>query len=75
MKFKIERASNRELNIPNAVLEKDEYGYDMYTIEINTLEELLALCDETDHNIIVHHRSRWGEDTLSKITIYDDYLE
>ena len=75
MKFKIERASNRELNLPNAVLEKDKDGYSMYTIEVNTLEELLALCDETDSGIVIHHRGRWGDKTLSKIIIYDGYLE
>jgi hypothetical protein len=73
MKFKIERASNKELNLPNAVLEKDEYGRSVYTVEVNTLEELLALCDETDSGIVIHHRGRW--EGLSKIIIYDGYLE
>lgn len=75
MKFKIERASNREVNLPNTNVEKDEYGDEIHTIELNTLEELLALCDETDNNVVVRYRSRWENMMLPTITIYDGYLE
>lgn len=81
MVFEIERASDysRFYHDPNPMLptknsfvtEEQHYpdegwhGY-KYGIEINTLEDLLALCEETGKSIIFNPRH---------ITIYDDYVE
>ena len=47
-------------------------------IEINTIEDLMALIDEKDCDVIVRQKTNrhflWPQDTPA-IVIYDDYVE
>lgn len=80
MKFRIEKASyyttewefNKRFNndskpCKNAVLEKDEHGIKAWTVEINSLEELLELRKEVNEELII------GLNGV--ITIYNDFIE
>ncbi len=51
---------------------------DQGTVEINTIEELLALSEKEGNHIIVTPASLTGyrgEDNLPMIEVYDDYRE
>lgn len=65
MKFEILRASDTSSKAPapcdGAFLEGNEW-----VIEINTLEELLALQNKVGNDLIVNNKQIW---------IYDDYME
>jgi hypothetical protein len=66
MKFQIHRVSlcsNEEKPCDGAFLVDGEYGW---FIEINTLEELIALSVREDESLVVDKDS---------IYIYDDYME
>lgn len=80
MKFKIEKASyyttewnfNERFNeeskpCKNAVLEKDEAGVKAWVVEIDTMEDLLALRKEVNEELII------GLNGV--ITIYNDLIE
>jgi hypothetical protein len=69
MKFVLWRASgyrNPGKPCKNAYEEKNIYGALLWYIDINSMEELIALIKEVDDKLIVS-----DED----ITIYDDYVE
>lgn len=74
MKFKISRVSDwggKEKPCEKAKLVKpynpqEPFEQGEWEIEINTLEELIALSDETNHALIV---------TDKEIEIYDDWRE
>ena len=57
MKFLVTKASD---------LDYEEY------VEINTLEELKALSDKYNEELVINFDSTRG---FNQITIYDDYLE
>ena len=68
-KFIICRASEWEQkNSPcdGAVLVKENESWNEWEIEINSLDELLALMDRVGDNLIIGRNN---------ITIYDDYVE
>ena len=80
MKFRIEKASyyttewefNKRFNkeskpCRNTVLEKDDYGIKSWTVEIDSLEDLMALRKEVNEELII------GLNGV--ITIYDDFIE
>ncbi len=47
-------------------------GHDDTIIEINTIEELLKLAEDTGEDLII---ARGVDDTLPSITVYDYYIE
>lgn len=80
MKFRIEKASyyttewdfNKRFNkeskpCRNAVLEKDDYGIKSWTVEIDSLEDLMILRKEVNEELIIGLNGA--------ITIYDDFIE
>lgn len=84
MKFKIERASTmfceEDKPIPNAeLIGKDKWGQNVWTIEIDTLEDLLALKTKVAHSLILESVDEGVEDLDNEIKhsilIYDDYIE
>ena len=69
MKFRIERTSYFDNQKPceQAYQDgKDKYGYDIWVVDINTLEDLLSLKESVGEELIV------GD---GYIEIYDDYRE
>lgn len=79
MKFKVNRTSSYiEKNPPcdGAILEKvikeSYYKKYIWSIEVNTLEELIQLANKTDCPIIVF---KCEENDEPEIEIYDDYRE
>lgn len=79
MKFEIERASevfqgNRERPCPNAeLIGKDSYGQNVWSIEIDTLEDLIALGKRCKCGLVLGFRN--DEEDINHITIYDGYIE
>ena len=85
MKFAIKRADpmfseKNKLPVPNAkLIGKDRWGDNLYAVEINTLEDLLALKTEVTHSLILGSADAEVEDLDNdikhSILIYDDYIE
>ena len=83
MKFAIVRASevfqaNRGSPCQNAqLIGKDRWGDDLWAVEIDTLEDLLALKAEVAHSLILGSADKdvWDLDIKHSILIYDDYIE
>ncbi|MGN1155272.1 MAG: hypothetical protein ACI4TK_03775, partial [Agathobacter sp.] len=69
-------ASGRAPQNINGIKEYDTpYGKE-YTIEINTLEELLKLCEQVDESIIIRvYKYKFTDHKDYSMTIYDDYIE
>ena len=80
MKFIIERvASWKNKPCKNAVLKERKKidfagNYDIWEIEVNTVEELMAIIEETGEPIILSRESYNYKD-MPLIQIYDDYIE
>ena len=53
----------------------EKYGWDDGCININSLEELLALYDEIDDPLIIYREPMYFGDNEPIIEIYDDYRE
>lgn len=79
MKFKIERASDwsSETCPCEGATPNKRVGHmfpDYWTIDINSIEELIALRDKVGYPLIIENTIE--EDTkLQSITIYDSYIE
>ena len=76
MEYKIKRASDRSCDkLPHKdaeLLYKTDRGYyNVYKIEINSIEEMNALVDEC--KIIIE--PCYDDGFKYEVTIYDDYLE
>lgn len=71
MEFEIHRTTTRYRNkkpCDSAYLAgKDEWNYDIYKVKIESLEDLIALRDEVNEDIIIR--------LDGSIEIYDDYRE
>ncbi len=72
MKADIYATSCTKVSLEKAVKEipKNEYGKDYYSIEVNTLEDLIDIIKESDSQIIL---SMFGGEL--SIEIYDSYRE
>ena len=68
VKFRIDRASNAEPPIDDAVREDDGCWY----IELSTLESMIELLNRVGRDLII---ARTIGDDGYWLTIYDDYLE
>lgn len=75
MTFDISCASGRKPPI-KGIKEYDDIYCKNYTIEINTLEELINLCEEVDEQLIVSVNFFKISNTKEySIQIYDTYIE
>jgi len=74
MRFFIDRASEERKNSPckGAIKCKKMNSVQIWSIGINTLEELMALVEKEDR-LIIEKREKVGD--FHKISIYDDYVE
>jgi len=85
MKFEIKRAdptfaAEKKPPVPNATLiGKDRWGDNLWAIEIDTIEDLLALKTKVAHSLILESVDEDVEDLDNEIKhsilIYDDYIE
>lgn len=75
MTFDISCASGRKPPI-KGIKEYDDIYCKNYTIEINTLEELMNLCEDVDDALIVRvDFFKFNNTKEYSIQIYDDYIE
>ena len=85
MKFAIKRADpmffeENKPPVPNAeLIGKDRLGDDLWAVEIDSLEDLLALKTEVAHSLILGSADveveDLGLDIKHSILIYDGYIE
>ena len=79
MKFYISRESGKKIeNIEGFKVVKVEDSYSAYTIEINSLDELLKLHNMIGEAIILRGKNDEFYEFASKeheLKIYDDYIE
>lgn len=74
MLFKIRRTSRMVPNVGETTVTLDP-DYDIYEIEINTLQELLDLMEKAQDDIVISHPGLGNEAYSHEIEIYDDYRE
>ena len=53
---------------------KNKYDNNVWEVELNTLDDILALMNECDKDLVIGE-SYYDDEHKYEITIYDDYME
>ena len=71
MKFKIRRLSNNNY-LPHDLAY--EYNDEKWLIDINSMKQLIEICEDIDEDVIIRIKNSSSEDK-PELLIYDDFME